>query len=54
MAKKFQLIIIAKDSVDIEDVINPSSRLEITYPIPETSEASDDQTRRAEKEERNH
>ena len=53
LAEKFQLTIIAKDSVVIEDMINPPSRLKITYPIPETSEPSDDQTRRAEKEERN-
>ena len=39
--------------MDIEDVIKPPSRPELTYPIPETSETSDNQTRRAEKEERN-
>ena len=38
--------------MSIEDVVNPLVRSELIYPIPETSESSDDQNRRAEKEER--
>ena len=49
--EKFQLTIIAKDSVDIEDVINPPVRTELAYPMAEPAEPSDDQARRAEKEE---
>ena len=41
MVKKFQLTIIAKNSVDIEDVINPPARPELTYPIQETAEPSE-------------
>ena len=51
-AEKFQLTIIAKDSVDIEDVINPPIRDELIYPMAEPLDPSEDQTRRAEKEER--
>ena len=51
-SKNFQLTIFAKNSVDIEDVINPPARPELTYHIQETAEPSDDQTRQAEKEER--
>ena len=50
-SEKFQLTIIAKDSVDIEDVINPPIRNELTYPTAEPPDPSDDQARRAEKEE---
>ena len=42
---------IAKDSVDIEDVINPPIRNELAYPTAEPPDPSDDQARRAEKEE---
>ena len=38
--------------MQIEDLINPPLIPKITYPIPETSEPSDDQTCRAEKEEK--
>ena len=38
--------------MDIEDIINPSTRPELIYPIAETTEPSDDQPGRAEKEER--
>ena len=51
-SEKFQLTIIAKDSMDIEDVINPSPRPELAYPMAEPTDPSDDQTRRAEKDER--
>ena len=51
-AEKFQLTIIAKDSVDIEGVINPPARPELIYLLPETAESSDNQIGRAEKEER--
>ena len=51
-AEKFQLTIIAKDSVDIEDVINPLIRDELIYPMAEPLDPSEDQTRRAEQEER--
>ena len=34
----------------IEDVINPPIRFELTYPIAETAEPSDDQPHRAEKD----
>ena len=47
-SEKFQLTIIAKGSVDIEDVIKPPIRNELTYPIAEPTESSDDQSRRAE------
>ena len=50
-SKKFQLTIIAKDSVDIEDVINPPVRTELAYPMAEPAEPPDDQACRAEKEE---
>ena len=50
-SEKFQLTIIAKDSVDIEDVINPPVRTELVYPISEPPDPSVDQARRAEKEE---
>ena len=50
-SKKFQQTIIAKDSVDIEDVINPPVRTELVYPMAEPPDPSDDQARRAEKEE---
>ena len=50
-SEKFQLTIIAKDSVDIEDVINPPIRNELTYPTAEPPDPSDDQARRAEKKE---
>ena len=50
-SEKFQLKIIAKDSVDIEDVINPPVRTELAYPMAEPADSSDDQARRAEKEE---
>ena len=50
-SEKFQLTIIAKDSVDIEDVINPPIRNELAYPTAEPPDPSDDQARRAEKEE---
>ena len=49
-AEKFQLTIIAKDSVDIEDVINPPIRNELIYPTTEPPDPSEDQARRAEKE----
>ena len=52
-SKKFQLTIIAKDSVDIEDVINPPIRNELVYPTAEPLDPSDDQARRAEREEHN-
>ena len=51
-SKKFQLTIIAKNSVDIEDVINPPARQELAYPMAEPTDPSDDQARRAEKDER--
>ena len=41
--------IIAKHSVDIEDVINPPSRPELAYLMAETTDPADDQARRAEK-----
>ena len=50
-SEKFQLTIIAKDSVDIEDVINPAVRTELVYPMAEPADPSEDQARRAEKEE---
>ena len=50
-SEKFQLTIIAKDSVDIEDVINPSVRTELVYPMAEPPDPSGDQDRRSEKEE---
>ena len=50
-SEKFQPTIIAKDSVDIEDVINPPVRTELAYPMAEPAEPSDDQARLAEKEE---
>ena len=50
-SEKFQLTIIAKDSVDIEDVINPPVRTELVYPMAELADPSDDQASRAEKEE---
>ena len=37
--------------MDIDDVINPPVRTELAYPMAETSELSDDQACRAEKEE---
>ena len=52
MGGNFQLTVIAEDSVDIEDVTNPPERSELLYPVPETSESFDDQTRRTQKEER--
>ena len=52
-AEKIQLTICAKSSVQIEDVITPPLIPKITYLIPETSEPSNDQTCRAEKEEKN-
>ena len=51
-SEKFQLTIIAKDSVDIEDVINPPVRTELAYPMAELAEPSDNQARRVEKEEK--
>ena len=48
---KFKLTIIAKDSVDIEDVINPAAIPELAYPMAEPLDPSDDQARRAEKDE---
>ena len=51
LSEKFQLTIIAKDSVDVEDVINPPVRTELVYPMAEPADPSDDQARRAEKEE---
>ena len=50
-SEKFQLTTIAKDSVDIADVINPPVRTELAYPMAEPAEPSDDQARRAENEE---
>ena len=50
-SEKFKLTIIAKDSVDIEDVINPPVRTELVYPMAEPPSPSDDQARGAEKEE---
>ena len=50
-SEKFKLTIIAKDSVDIEDVINPPVRTELVYPMAEPADPSDYQPRRAEKEE---
>ena len=38
--------------MDIEDVINPPIRIELTYPIGEPTESSDGQSRRAERDER--
>ena len=50
-SEKFQLTTIAKDSVDIEDVINPPVRTKLAYPMGEPAEPSDDQACRAENEE---
>ena len=50
-SRKFQLTIIPKDSVDIEDVINSPVRTELVYPMAQPADPSDDQARRAEKEE---
>ena len=50
-SEKFQLSINAKDSVDIDDVINPPVRSELAHSMAEPAEPSDDQARRAEKEE---
>ena len=41
-SEKFQVTISAKDSVDLEDVINPPVRPELVYPIAEPTETSDD------------
>ena len=38
--------------MDIEDVINPPARPELAYPMAEPTDPSDDQARRAEKDER--
>ena len=38
--------------MDIEDVINPPARVKLAYPIAEPTDPSDDQSRRAEKDER--
>ena len=48
-SEKFQLTIIVKDSVDIEDVINPPVRNELLYPMAEPPDPSYDQARRAKK-----